>query len=108
MVERRQRAEQAALFPLGPLPHIQHHNASPWVPPPDEYLRLHPSLCNRCTETKNMAQMKKKDQSSKNRLSNEEISSLSDIEFKILVIRMLTEMVEYSDKIEEKVKAMKS
>ena len=40
--------------------------------------------------------------------SNEEIVNLSDAEFKTLVIRMLTEMVEYSHKIEEKVKAMQS
>ena len=30
----QQRAEQAALFPLRPLPHIQHHNAATWVAPP--------------------------------------------------------------------------
>ena len=41
-------------------------------------------------------------------LNNEEIANLSDAEFKTLVIRMLTEMVEYGRKIEEKVKAMKS
>ena len=41
-------------------------------------------------------------------LNNEEIANLSDAEFKTLVIRMLTEMVEYGHKIEEKVKAMKS
>ena len=41
-------------------------------------------------------------------LSNEEIVNLSNAEFKILVIRMLTEMVEYGSKIEEKVKAMKN
>ena len=41
-------------------------------------------------------------------LSNEEIANLSDAEFKTLVIRMLTDMVEYGHKIEEKVKAMKS
>ena len=40
--------------------------------------------------------------------SDEEIANLSDAEFKTLVIRMLTEMVEYGCKIEEKVKAMKS
>ena len=39
---------------------------------------------------------------------NEEIASLSDTELKILVIRMLTELVEYGHKIEEKVKAMHS
>ena len=41
-------------------------------------------------------------------LSNEEIANLSDAEFKTLIIRMLTEMVEYGHKIEEKVKAMQS
>ena len=41
-------------------------------------------------------------------LNNEEIANLSDAEFKTLVIRMLTEMVEYGHKIEEKVKAMQS
>ena len=40
--------------------------------------------------------------------SNEEIANLSDPQFKTLVIRMLTEMIEYGCKIEEKVKAMKS
>ena len=41
-------------------------------------------------------------------LSDEEIANLSDAHFKTLVIRMLTEMVEYGCKIEEKVKAMQS
>ena len=41
-------------------------------------------------------------------LSDEEIANLSDAQFKTLVIRMLTELVEYGHKIEEKVKAMKS
>ena len=41
-------------------------------------------------------------------LSDEEIANLSDAELKTLVIRMLTEMVEYGHKIEEKVKATKS
>ena len=35
-------------------------------------------------------------------LSDEEIANLSDAEFKPLVIRMLTEMVECGHKIEEK------
>ena len=37
-----------------------------------------------------------------------EIASLSDAQFKTLVIRILTKMVEYGLKIEGKVKAMKS
>ena len=41
-------------------------------------------------------------------LSEEEIASISDAQFKTLVIRMLTKLVEYGRKIEEKVKAIKS
>ena len=52
--------------------------------------------------------MKEQIKAPKIELSNEEIANLSDAEFKILVIKMLTEMVEYGHKIEEKVKAMKS
>ena len=37
-------------------------------------------------------------------LSDKEVASLSDAEFKTLVIRMLTKMVEYGRKMEEKVK----
>ena len=35
-------------------------------------------------------------------LSHEETANLSDAQFKTLVIRMLTEMVEYGSKTEEK------
>ena len=48
-----------------------------------------------------MAQMKEQ-------IKAPEKIQLSDTQFKTLVIRMLTEMVEYGRKIEEKVKAMKS
>ena len=41
-------------------------------------------------------------------LSNKKIANLSYAEFKTLVIRMLTEMVEHGHKMEEKVKAMQS
>ena len=41
-------------------------------------------------------------------LSDEERANLSDAQFKTLVIRMLTKMVEYGHKVEEKVKAMES
>ena len=43
-------------------------------------------------------------------LSDEEIANLSDAQFKTLVIRMLTEMVEYDKKkkIEEEEKAVQS
>ena len=54
-----------------------------------------------------MAQMKEQTKAPKIQLTNEKIANLSDTEFKTLVLRMLTEMVEYGHKIEEKVKAMK-
>ena len=41
-------------------------------------------------------------------LSNKEIGNLSDAQFKTLVIRKLTELVEYHHKLEEKMKAMLS
>ena len=55
-----------------------------------------------------MAQIKEQIKTPKIELSNEEIASLSDAQFKTLVIRMLTEMVEYGHRIQEKVKAKKS
>ena len=68
-------------------------------------------LCNRYAKTKKkkMAQVKEQIKvPEKTELGDEEIANLSDAQFKTPVIRMLTEMVEYGWKIEEKVKAMKS
>ena len=45
-----------------------------------------------------MAQMKEQIKAPKIELSGEGIGNLSDAEFKTLVIRMLTEMVEYGHK----------
>ena len=39
-------------------------------------------------------------------LNNEEIVNLSDAQFKTLVIRKLTELVEFGRKLDEKMKAM--
>ena len=55
-----------------------------------------------------MTQMKELIKIPGKELSDEEITNLSDAEFKTLVIRKLTELVEYGHKIEEKVKAMLS
>ena len=55
-----------------------------------------------------MAQMKKQIKIPEKEQSNKELERLSDAEFKTLVIRMLTEMVGYGHKMEEKVKAMQS
>ena len=55
-----------------------------------------------------MAQMKEQIKApEKIQPSDKEIAILTAAEFKTMVIRMLTEMVEYGHKIEEKVKAMK-
>ena len=54
-----------------------------------------------------MAQMKEKIKApEKIQLSDKEIANLSDAQFKTLVIRMLTELVEFGHKLDEKMKAM--
>ena len=56
-----------------------------------------------------MAQMKGQIKApEKIQLSDEEIANLSDAQFKTLVIRMLTELVEYVCKLEEKMNTMLS
>ena len=39
-------------------------------------------------------------------LSSEQVANLSDAQFKTLVIRMLTELVEFGRELDEKMKAM--
>ena len=54
-----------------------------------------------------MAQMKEQIKApEKIQLSNKEIANLSEAQFKTLVIRMLTELVEFGHKLDEKMKAM--
>ena len=54
-----------------------------------------------------MAQMTEQIKAPENiQLSNKEIASLSEAQFKTLVIRMLTELVEFGQKLDEKMKAM--
>ena len=57
---------------------------------------------------RNMAQIKEEIKTPEKELSDKEIENLSDAEFKMLVIRMLTEMIEYGCKIEKEVKAIQS
>ena len=65
---------------------------------------------NRCAKGKKYGPNERTDQSSRKSTLNDsvEIANLSDAQFKTLVIRMLTEMVEYGGKIKEEVKAMQS
>ena len=58
-------------------------------------------------QKKKKAQMKEQIKApEKIQLSNEEIANLSDAQFKTLVISMLTELVEFGHKLDEKMKAM--
>ena len=106
VTESRQRADQMALFPLGPLLHIQAHNPLTWAAWPWQILKAQCPLTVTVRQ-RNMAQMKEQIKAPEMELSDEERANLSDAQFKTLVIRVLTEMVEYGCKIEEKVKAMK-
>ena len=65
---------------------------------------------NRCAKGKKYGPNERTDQSSRKSTLNDsvEIANLSDAEFKTLITRMLTEMVEYSRKIEEEVKSTRS
>ena len=80
----------------------------PGLPHPGEHLRLYALLRNRCSETKKYGPNERTDQKSRKRPQHKEIANLSDEEFKTLVIRIPTEMVEYGHKIKEEVKAMQS
>ena len=51
-----------------------------------------------------MAQMKEQNKTPEKELSKMEIASLSDVEFKTLVIRMFRELTEYGHKIKEEMK----
>ena len=55
-----------------------------------------------------MAQVKEQVKTPEKELTKEEIGNLSDEEFKTLAIRMLTELVEFSCKTKEEVKAKQS
>ena len=52
--------------------------------------------------------MKEQIKTPEKELSDEEIDNLSDAEFKTLVIRMLTEMIEFSCKMKEEMKVIQS
>ena len=55
-----------------------------------------------------MTQMKEHSKTPKRELSDEEIAKLSDGEFKALVIKMLTELIELGHKMKEQMKATQS
>ena len=53
-----------------------------------------------------MAQVKEQIKTPEKELYDEEIGNLSDAEFKILVIKMLTELIEFGHKMKEEMKAI--
>ena len=55
-----------------------------------------------------MAQMKEQIKTPEKELSDKEIDSLVDAEFKTLVIRMFTELIELGHKMKEEMKATQS
>ena len=55
-----------------------------------------------------MAQMKEQIKSPEKELSDKEIDNLSDAEFKIQVVRMLTELIELGRKMKEEMKTIQS
>ena len=85
-----------------PPPHTA-PQCSEWVAPPWQIPKFLPLKWNRYSKTGiYMAQRKEQIRAPKIELRDEEIDNLSDAEFKTLVIRMLTEMVEYAHKIQGK------
>ena len=55
-----------------------------------------------------MTQMKEQSKTPERELSNEEIANLSDEEFKALIIKMLTELIELGRKMKEQMKDTQS
>ena len=55
-----------------------------------------------------MAQVKEQTKAPEKELSDEEAANLSDAEFKTVVIRILTELIELSHKMKEEMKAIQS
>ena len=107
VTENWQRAEQAALFPLGPLPHIQRDSTATWFAPPGWTPKATPLYVTGTPRQKKVAQMKDQIKApEKIQLNHKELANLSDAQCKILVIRMLTELVEFGCKLDEKMKAM--
>ena len=95
-----EQSRWAALFPLWPLPHRQHGSTarrvalSWWLSKAPAPYNLTGALRQR-----NMSQMKEQSKTSERQLSAEDIANRSDEEFKALVIKMLTDLIELGRKM---------
>ena len=95
------------MLPIGPLPHIQCHSTATSVTPPWWTPKAPPPYIIGAPRKKEMAQMKAQIRApEKIQLSKKEIANLSVSQFKTLVIRMLTELVAFGRKLDEKMKAV--
>ena len=74
---------------------------------PGKYLKLCP-LTTGAPRQRNMAQMKEQIKTPEKKLSKKEIDNLSDAEFKTLILRILTELIELGRKMKEEMKATQS
>ena len=96
VTETRWKVELAPLLPLGPAPTYRVTAQQPALPCPGEHLRLHPFKVTEAPRQKEMAQMTEHFKAPEIiQLSSEQIANLSDAQFKTLVIKMLTELVEF-------------
>ena len=77
---------------------FKHPNPTKWVAPPWWIPKALPLQHNRCSKTKKYGSNERTDQTPEKELSDEEITNLSEAEFKTLVVRMLTEMIQYGHK----------
>ena len=107
--EKVEKERNLKWSPMITVPCRQHHSATKSVVPPWQIPKAPPPYnITGAPRQRNMPQMKEQIKTPEKELSNEEIDNPSDGEFKTLVIRMLTELVEYGPKIAEEVKAMES
>ena len=101
------RVEPVPLLPLGPSPMYRVTAQRPVLPCPGEHLKLRPFKQQKHQDKKKMAQMTEHFKAPEIiQLSSKQIANLSDAQFKTLVIRMLTELVEFGRKLDEKMKPM--
>ena len=106
VTETQQRVEQAPLLPLGPAPTYSITAVTSGTPP-RKTPKAPPLYLTGAPRPKKMAQMKQQIKAPEIiQLSSEQIANLSDAQFKTLVIKMLTELVEFVRKLDEKMKPM--
>ena len=96
------------MLPLGPSPTYSITAQQPALPRPQGTPKAPPlKVTDKPRQKKKMAQMTEHFKApEKIQLSEEEIANLSDAQFKTLIIKTLTELVEFGWKIDEKMKAI--